>query len=136
MKSERCRVMNVLLKRVGRVAVIELNRPKVLNALNSATMYEMIEIMSLLDDDPDVGCFVITGSERAFAVGADIKELASKSYLDMLTEDYMAGWDAFTALRTPKIAAVSGYALGGGCELAMMCDIIYAADTAKFGQPL
>ena len=98
-------------------------------------MRAMITTMQELDKDPNVGCFVITGSERAFAAGADIKELASKSYIEMLQEDYFVGWDAFTAIRTPKVAAVSGYALGGGCELAMMCDIIYAADNAKFGQP-
>ena len=87
------------------------------------------------DRDPEIGCFVLTGSEKAFAAGADIKELKSKSYMDMFHEGFFDGWDRFAALRTPKIAAVSGYALGGGCELAMMCDMIYAADTAKFGQP-
>ena len=98
-------------------------------------MREMVAAMQPLDRDPEVGCFIITGSEKAFAAGADIEELASKSYLDMFHEDFLAGWDAFTALRTPKIAAVSGYALGGGCELAMMCNIIFAAETARFGQP-
>ncbi len=127
--------MNILIERQGRVVIVRLNRPKVLNALNSEVMRELVETLRPLDRDPDVGCFLLTGSERAFAAGADIKELASKSYMDMLHEDFMAGWDAFTVLRTPKIAAVAGYALGGGCELAMMCDMIYAADTAKFGQP-
>ncbi|MEZ4646919.1 MAG: enoyl-CoA hydratase [Chloroflexota bacterium] len=127
--------MTLLIERQGRVAIIQLNRPQVLNALNSEVMWELVTAMQELDRDPDIGCFVITGSERAFAAGADIKELAAKSYLDMLREDFFAPWDAFTALRTPKIAAVSGYALGGGCELAMMCDMIFAADTAKFGQP-
>lgn len=127
--------MTIQIERKGRVAIIGLSRPEVLNALNSEMMHEMIAAMRELDDDPQVGCFVVTGSERVFSVGADIKELASKSYTDMLNEDIFVGWDAFTALRTPKIAAVSGYALGGGCELAMMCDMIYAADTAKFGQP-
>ena len=127
--------MTILTERKGRVAIIKLNRPKVLNALNSEIMHDLIETMEELDKDPQVGCFVLTGSERAFAAGADIKELASKSYTDMLIEDFFASWDRFTALRTPKIAAVSGYALGGGCELAMMCDMIFAADTAKFGQP-
>jgi enoyl-CoA hydratase len=98
-------------------------------------MCQITAALQPLDRDPAVGCFVLTGSERAFAAGADISELASKSYQEMFHEDYMAGWDVFTALRTPKIAAVSGYALGGGCELAMMCDLIYAADNAKFGQP-
>lgn len=127
--------MTILVERQGRVAIMRLNRPKVLNALNAEMMRDLVTAMQALDRDPGVGCFVITGSERAFAAGADIKELASKSYTEMLQEDFFAGWDAFTALRTPKIAAVSGYALGGGCELAMMCDMIIAADTAKFGQP-
>jgi enoyl-CoA hydratase len=127
--------MTIQIERQGRVAIIRLHRPEALNALNTKMMCEMIAKMQVLDKDPTVGCFIITGSERAFAAGADIKELASKSYMDMLQEDFFVGWDAFTALRTPKIAAVSGYALGGGCELAMMCDMIFAADTAKFGQP-
>ena len=127
--------MTIQIERQGRVAIIRLHRPEALNALNSEMMRQMVKEMEILDKDPTVGCFVITGSERAFAAGADIKELASKSYIDMLQEDFFVGWDAFTALRTPKIAAVSGYALGGGCELAMMCDMIFAADTAKFGQP-
>ena len=127
--------MTILIERKNRVAIIRLNRPEALNAINGEMMRTMISEMQKLDNDPDVGCFVITGSERAFAAGADIKELASKSYKEMLQDDYFVGWDAFAALRTPKIAAVSGYALGGGCELAMMCDMIFAADTAKFGQP-
>jgi enoyl-CoA hydratase len=128
-------IMTVSIERKGRVVVVRLNRPEVLNALNSEMMYEMVGAMEELDRDPEVGCFVLTGSEKAFAAGADIKELASKSYMEMFHEDFFAPWDRFTALRTPKIAAVSGYALGGGCELAMMCDLIFAADTAKFGQP-
>jgi enoyl-CoA hydratase len=127
--------MNVIIEKIGRVVVVKLNRPKKLNALNSDMMREMVTAMQKLDRDPDVGCFVITGSERAFAAGADIDELASKSFTDMFFEDFLGGWEAFTAIRTPKIAAVAGYALGGGCELAMMCDMIYAADNAKFGQP-
>lgn len=127
--------MTIQVECKNRVAIIRLNRPEVLNALNSETMREIVDTMQALDRDPDVGCFVLTGSERAFAAGADIKELASKSYMDMYHEDFFAPWDRFAAFRTPKIAAVSGYALGGGCELAMMCDLIYAADTAKFGQP-
>ena len=127
--------MTFLIERQGRVVIVRLNRPKVLNALNSEVMREMVAALEPLDRDPEVGCFVITGSERAFAAGADIKELEEKSYMDMFHEDFFVGWDRFAALRTPKIAAVSGYALGGGCELAMMCDMIYAADTAKFGQP-
>jgi enoyl-CoA hydratase len=127
--------MNTIVERFEGVVVVRLNRPKVLNALNSEVMCEIVEALRPLDRDPEVGCFILTGSERAFAAGADIKELESKSYMDMFHEDFFAGWDAFAALRTPKIAAVSGYALGGGCELAMMCDMIFAADTAKFGQP-
>ena len=127
--------MTILIERKGRVVIVQLNRPKVLNALNTETMHELLTAMQPLDRDPEVGCFILTGSERAFAAGADIKELASKSYIDLIHEDFLAGWQAFAALRTPKIAAVAGYALGGGCELAMMCDMIFAADTAKFGQP-
>lgn len=127
--------MNILIERIGRVVLVRLNRPQKLNALNSELMCEMIGAMQLLDRDSEVGCFVITGSEKAFAAGADIGELAAKSYMDMFHEDFLAGWEAFAALRTPKIAAVSGYALGGGCELAMMCDMIYASETARFGQP-
>lgn len=127
--------MSIQLEKHGRVVLIRLNRPEKLNALNQEMMCDLIAAMKPLDRDPEVGCFVITGNGKAFAAGADIKELASKSYMDMLHEDFLAGWAAFAALRTPKIAAVSGYALGGGCELAMMCDVIYAAENAKFGQP-
>lgn len=127
--------MTIQIERKERVVIIRLNRPEVLNALNSELMQELVATMQALDRDPDVGCFILTGSERAFAAGADIKELESKSYLEMFHDDFFAPWDELTALRTPKIAAVSGYALGGGCELAMMCDMIFAADTAKFGQP-
>ncbi|MEM9487840.1 MAG: enoyl-CoA hydratase-related protein, partial [Myxococcota bacterium] len=105
--------MSILIERDGPVAVIRLNRPRALNALNSQMMREMVRALGELDRDPDVGCFVITGSERAFAAGADIKELAGKSYMDMFHDDFFAGWDDFAALRTPKIAAVAGYALGG-----------------------
>ncbi len=127
--------MNILLESKKRVAIIRLNRPEVLNALNSEVMYEMVEKMQELDRNTEIGCFVITGSEKVFAAGADIKELAGKSYIDMVREDFFSAWESFAALRTPKVAAVSGYALGGGCELAMMCDIIYAAENARFGQP-
>lgn len=127
--------MTIQVECKNRVVIIRLNRPEVLNALNSETMREIVDTMQALDRDPNVGCFVLTGSERVFAAGADIKELESKSYMEMFHEDFFAPWDRFTAFRTPKIAAVAGYALGGGCELAMMCDLIYAADTAKFGQP-
>jgi len=127
--------MTVQVERKGKVVVLRLNRPEVLNALNSDVMHELVDVMQGLDRDPDVGCFILTGSERAFAAGADIRELERKSYMEMFHEDFFAPWDTFASFRTPKIAAVSGYALGGGCELAMMCDMIFAADTAKFGQP-
>lgn len=127
--------MSILIEQTGRVVVVTLNRPEKLNALNSAVMHELVQSLEALDRDPSVGCFVLTGAGRAFAAGADIKELASKSYMDMYQEDFFAPWDRFAELRTPKIAAVNGYALGGGCELAMMCDMIFAADSAKFGQP-
>ena len=117
------------------VALVRINRPKALNALNNQVMADIVAALTPLDDDPAVGCFVLTGNERAFAAGADIKEMAPKSYTDVLQENMFAGWDDFVALRTPKIAAVSGYALGGGCELAMMCDMIFCSESAQFGQP-
>ncbi|OLF11173.1 enoyl-CoA hydratase [Actinophytocola xinjiangensis] len=125
----------ITIDRDDRVVTVTLNRPEVLNALNGEVLGELLDALVPLDADPGVGCLVITGSDRAFAAGADIREMSTKSSVDMLTEDYFAGWDTFAALRTPKIAAVAGYALGGGCELAMMCDFVIAADTAKFGQP-
>jgi enoyl-CoA hydratase len=127
--------MRLKLEQVGRVVRVRLHRPEVLNALDTELMTELVDALTPLDRDPDVGCFVITGSDRVFAAGADIKEMAEKSAAEMMGEDYFAGWEAFAALRTPKVAAVAGYALGGGCELAMMCDVIIAADNAKFGQP-
>ncbi|UZO80899.1 enoyl-CoA hydratase-related protein [Aquimarina sp. ERC-38] len=127
--------MNIKVEKVNGVVLIRLNRPQALNALNKQLMKELVATLKEYDTQPEIGCFIITGSEKAFAAGADIKEMADKSYLDMLHEDYFSGWKALTAIRTPIIAAVSGYALGGGCELAMMCDIIYASDTAQFGQP-
>ncbi|MGB1181733.1 MAG: enoyl-CoA hydratase-related protein, partial [Candidatus Puniceispirillaceae bacterium] len=119
----------------GKIALVTLNRPEALNALNNQIMTDICDALEPLDRDRQIGCFVITGNEKAFAAGADIKEMASLSYMDSFHENLFAGWDRFAALRTPKIAAVNGYALGGGCELAMMCDIIYAGETAKFGQP-
>lgn len=127
--------MHVLVERYGRVVLVRLNRPQVKNALSSALMTELISSLATLDLDPQVGCFVITGTAEYFAAGADIKEMSGKSYVDMLNEDYFVGWEAFSRLRTPTIAAVAGYAFGGGCELAMMCDMIFAADTATFAQP-
>jgi enoyl-CoA hydratase len=118
-----------------RVALITLNRPKALNALNLAAMREITATAGELDADPGVGAIVLTGSARAFAAGADIKEMAPRSFSDVYAADWFAGWDALARVRTPLVAAVGGYALGGGCELAMMCDLLIAADTAKFGQP-
>ena len=118
--------MAIQIERQGRVVVVRLNRPQVLNALNSEMMHEMVRAMQELDHDPKVGCFVLTGNDKAFAAGADIKELASKSYMDMVPRGFLLRPGiSFTALRRPKIAAVAGYALGGGCELAMMCDMIF-----------
>ena len=127
--------MNIQLDKRDGVVTVRLHRPQVRNALNAELMTELVTALQELDHDPAIGCFVITGDERAFAAGADIAEMSAKTAVDMIAEDYFAGWDAFTALRTPKIAAVAGYALGGGCELAMMCDTVYAATTATFGQP-
>jgi len=127
--------MNLKIERNERVVTVRLHRPEVLNALNTDLMTELVDTLRPMDRDPSVGCFLITGSERAFAAGADIREMAAKSFAEMMAEDVFAGWDGFAALRTPKVAAVSGYALGGGCELAMMCDLIIAAETARFGQP-
>lgn len=127
--------MNILVETKGRVGVIIFNRPKALNALNDATMKEVVAAARDFDTDPGIGCMVLTGSEKAFAAGADIKEMSEQSATDMYLSNWFKGWEDFTRLRTPIIAAVSGYALGGGCELAMMCDFIIAADNAKFGQP-
>ncbi|MFE3827873.1 enoyl-CoA hydratase-related protein [Streptomyces sp. NPDC059092] len=119
----------------GRVVTVRLHRPHVLNALSSALLAELLDVLRPLDRDPGVGCFVVTGSERVFAAGADIREMAGKTAVEMADEDYFAEWEEFAAFRTPKIAAVNGYALGGGCELAMMCDIVMAGESAVFGQP-
>ncbi|MFB7936996.1 enoyl-CoA hydratase [Streptomyces sp. NPDC056049] len=125
----------ILLERKGRVALLTLNRPEALNALNLRLMTEVVAAAEELDRDPEVGCIVITGSARAFAAGADIKEMRPRSYMDMYLSDWFTAWDRVGQLRTPTVAAVAGYALGGGCELAMLCDVLLAADTAKFGQP-
>jgi len=125
----------ILLERQGRVGWITLNRPKVLNALNLQLMNEVIDAATALDRDREIGCIVITGSAKAFAAGADILEMAPNDYMDMYLNDWFTAWDRLAQVRKPIIAAVAGYALGGGCELAMICDILLAADTAKFGQP-
>lgn len=119
----------------NRVGYITLNRPEALNALNLQLSGEIVDAAHAYDTDPEIGAIVLAGSERAFAAGADILEMADRDYPSMYLDGPFARWDAFTAMRTPVIAAVAGFALGGGCELAMMCDIILAADTAKFGQP-
>ena len=118
-----------------RVGVIQLNRPKALNALNATLKDQLLAAAERFDADPNVGCIVITGSDKAFAAGADIKEMANKTYIDVFAEDFAADYERLTRVRKPIVAAVAGFALGGGCELAMMCDVIIAADTAKFGQP-
>jgi enoyl-CoA hydratase len=125
----------ILVETRGRIGIVKLNRPNVLNALNTKTMLEIGEAFRAMDASPNIGCIVITGFDKSFAAGADIKEMQPKSFTEMYAEDFFAGWDAVARARTPTIAAVSGFALGGGCELAMMCDIIIASDTAQFGQP-
>jgi enoyl-CoA hydratase len=125
----------ILVERDGRVGVITLNRPKALNALNSAVMGEVTTAAAEFDNDPGIGAIVITGSAKAFAAGADIKETSHLAFSEVFDGDFFAPWAKLAAVRTPTIAAVAGHALGGGCELAMMCDVLIAADTAKFGQP-
>ncbi|WP_404991933.1 enoyl-CoA hydratase [Cupriavidus pauculus] len=127
---------NILVETRGRVGLVTLNRPKALNALNDALMDELGAALVAFDQDEAVGCIVITGSERAFAAGADIGMMAKYSYMDAYKSDYITrNWETIRRIRKPVIAAVAGYALGGGCELAMMCDIVIAADNARFGQP-
>jgi enoyl-CoA hydratase len=127
---------NILVETRGRVGLITLNRPKALNALNDSLMDELGEALRGFDSDEGIGAIVITGSEKAFAAGADIGMMATYSYMDVYKGDYITrNWETVRSIRKPIIAAVAGFALGGGCELAMMCDMIFAADTAKFGQP-
>jgi len=125
----------LLIEHRDRVTLIRLNRPQALNALNSQVLADLTAALGIFDADPGQGCAVITGSDKAFAAGADIKEMADQSFAAMYGSNFFAGYDRVTATRKPVIAAVAGFALGGGCELAMMCDFIVAADTAKFGQP-
>lgn len=116
-------------------ALVQLNRPDVLNALNIALMIELVDTLEALDNDDAVRCIVLTGNEKAFAAGADIKEMADATAMEMLLRDQFARWDRIRKVKTPIIAAVSGFALGGGCELVMTCDMVIASETAKFGQP-
>jgi enoyl-CoA hydratase len=126
---------NILVEQRGAVTLITLNRPKALNALNTDVLRELIAAFATYDADPSQRCAVLTGSERAFAAGADIKEMESQGFASMYSSNFFQGWEKVTATRKPWIAAVAGYALGGGCEVAMMADVIIAADTAQFGQP-
>ena len=126
---------NIIVETRGKVGLVRLNRPQALNALNAALLGELGAAVDAFEADPDIGCIVITGSDKAFAAGADIKEMATKSFMDAFMNDLAADWDRVARARKPVVAAVAGFALGGGCELAMHCDIIIAADNAKFGQP-
>jgi enoyl-CoA hydratase len=126
---------NIIVETHGKVGLIRLNRPQALNALNSALVADLSDAVAKFEADAGIICMVITGSEKAFAAGADVKQMAGMSYIDALMGDFAANWDAPARARKPVIAAVAGFALGGGCELAMMCDMIIAADNAKFGQP-
>ena len=125
----------ILVETRGKVGLITLNRPKALNALNTTVLREVVQELKSMDADARIGAIVLTGSEKAFAAGADIKEMQPKTYVEAFMEDFFAGWEEVTRIRKPIIAAVAGYALGGGCELAMLCDFIIAAENAKFGQP-
>jgi enoyl-CoA hydratase len=125
----------ILLEKRGAVTLVTLNRPQALNALNSEVLRELIDAFAAYDGDDSQHCLVLTGSEKAFAAGADIKEMQDQLFADMYLANFFAGWEKVTATRKPWIAAVAGFALGGGCEVAMMADFIIAADTAKFGQP-
>jgi enoyl-CoA hydratase len=126
---------NILVETHGRVGLIRLNRPQALNALNGALIEDLNQALGLFEADPAIGAMVLTGSEKAFAAGADIKEMQERSFADVFLGDLISRWENLARARKPVVAAVAGFALGGGCELAMMCDFILAADTAKFGQP-
>jgi enoyl-CoA hydratase len=126
---------NVIVETHGAVGLIKLNRPQALNALSSALMADLDAALEAFEADPAIGAIVLTGSEKAFAAGADIKEMQDKTFADAFLGDFISKWERLTRVRKPVVAAVAGFALGGGCEIAMMCDFILAADTAKFGQP-
>ena len=126
---------NIVVETKGRVGTIRLNRPQALNALNRALVGELSKAIAAFDADDTIGCMLITGSEKAFAAGADIKEMADKTFIEAYLGNFAADWDGAARARKPIVAAVAGFALGGGCELAMQCDIVIAADNAKFGQP-
>jgi enoyl-CoA hydratase len=126
---------HLLVERDGRVGVVTLNRPQALNALNGALMAELQAALQALDNDPAIGCLVLTGSDKAFAAGADIREMATATAMEMTRSPLINGWETLAGLETPLVAAVSGWCLGGGCELALLCDIIIASETATFGQP-
>ena len=125
----------IIVEQREAVTLVTLNRPQALNALNNQVLSELIEAFAAYDSDPSQRCLVLTGSDKAFAAGADIKEMQSQGFADMYSANHFGGWEQVTATRKPWIAAVAGFALGGGCEVAMMADFIIAADTAKFGQP-
>jgi enoyl-CoA hydratase len=125
----------IIVETRSRVGLITLNRPQALNALNTTVMAEMVAALKVFQEDAGIGVIVVTGSEKAFAAGADIKQMQPMNYIDTFMTDFFGGWEEMMRVRKPIIAAVAGYALGGGCELAMMCDFIIAADNAKFGQP-
>ncbi len=127
---------NIIVEIRGGVGLVTFNRPKALNALSAGLIADLVNALDTLEADNSIGCIVLTGSEKAFAAGADITEIAGRSYLEMYSDDFIAdGWERVARCQKPIIAAVAGYALGGGCEIALMCDFIIAADTAKFGQP-
>ncbi len=126
---------NIIVETKGRVGIIRLNRPQQLNALNAALKSELGQAIDELDADPNIGCMLITGNEKAFAAGADIKEMADKTFIEAYLGNFAGTWDRAARARKPIVAAVAGFALGGGCELAMQCDVVIAADSAKFGQP-
>ena len=125
----------IIVETRSRVGLITLNRPQALNALNTTVMSEMVAALKVFQEDAGIGAIVVTGSEKAFAAGADIKQMQPMNYIDTFMTDFFGGWEEMMRVRKPIIAAVAGYALGGGCELAMMCDFIIAADNARFGQP-